>query len=382
MHAGITVSYKTIVDKLLRDFPFDEKVDNEQVIEWLAEFMAHTNAGITMESKVAYISIIDGRGDLPVDLYKIKQAAELSGALTLQDAECGKGRLIPMRWSTDNFHMRYHMDNRDYTTQANSTYTVGQGVIFPSFGCGVVALSYEGIPLDCEGFPMIPGEQQWLEAAAHYLAHRIARKMWLRNEITSEKYFAIERDKEWYFAQAVNHAKQFNGVDDAESFKNQMVRTIPSIQDHTSFFANMQLPEQRFFRNKIGTSVGNGLGSVTITTPPNGIPSFTSGNQQVEYLPILITGTATSITNTTASSICQVTSMGNTPITNHGICYSTSANPMIADSIISLGTLVAPGQFTCSLTGLLPNTTYHARAYATHTSGTSYGNEITFVTLP
>jgi len=381
MYSGKTVSYKAIIDKLLRDFPFDEKVNNEECLEGLAEFMAHTNAGVTMESKVAYISICDGRGDLPFDLHKIKQAAELSGAKTMQDAECGIGTLIPMRWSTDNFHKRYHADARDYTTQSHSTYTVGQGFIFPSFPTGILALSYEAIPTDCDGFPTIPAEQQWLEAATFYLAYKIARKMWIRNEISSDKFELIERDRDWYFAQAVNHAKQFNGVDDMESFKNQMVRTIPSIQDHSSFFANMQLPELRFFRNKIGTSTGNGLGSVPIATTPSGIPGY-NPTAPAEYLPVLITGTATAITNTTASSICQITSFGNTPITDHGICYTIGVNPIVSDPKISFGTIAGPGSFTCSMTGLLPNTTYHARAYATHASGTNYGNEITFTTLP
>ena len=34
--------------------------------------------------------------------------------------------------------------------------------------------------------------------------------------------------------------------------KNATVRTIPAMQDHASFFANMQLPEQRKFRPKAG----------------------------------------------------------------------------------------------------------------------------------
>lgn len=377
MYGGNVVSYKAIIDKVLRDFAFEEKVNNEECLEWLAEFLAHTNSGVVMESKVEYIDITDGRGDLPFDLHKIKQCAKVSGVINAEDAQCGKGSIIPMRWSTDNFHKRYHSDSRDYTTESADTYTVGQGFVFPSFHCGVMAISYDAIPTDCDGYPTIPAEQQWLEAAAFYLAHKIARKMWLRNEITSEKYQLIDRDRDWYFAQAVNHSKQWNGVDEAESFKNQMVRTIPTIQDHASFFANMQLPEQRNFREKSGPLGGGGF----VNNLPQGIPTSTS-TTPVDYLPIITTGSATSITNTTAICINNLVSYGSTSITNHGICFSTTADPTIDNTVVNLGTIAAPQQFTTNLISLTANTTYYARAFATHGTGTSYGNQITFTTLP
>lgn len=250
MYAGKVVSYKTIVEKVFRDFAFNYDINDEECLEWLAEFLAHTNVPVIMSNTIDYIEIHDGRGELPANLYKIKQAAELVEVLNIEEARCGKGSIIPMRWSTDNFHNRYHMDNRDYTTQSNNTYTVGQGFIFPSFKTGFVALSYVAIPTDDCGYPTIPAEQQWLEGATFFIGYKIARKLWIRNEITADKMQFFERDRDWYFAQAVNHAKQWNGVDEAESVKNSMVRTIPAMQDHRTFFANMQIPEMRKFREK------------------------------------------------------------------------------------------------------------------------------------
>lgn len=255
MYAGKTVSYKAILDKVIRDFGFNYDIHEEEGLEWLAEFMAHTNVGVVMDNKIAYISVCDGRGDLPDDLHKIGTVANVEGAATLEEASCGAGRLLPMRWATDYFHSRYHMDNRDYTSESRETYTVGQGFIFTSFSDGIIAMAYSAIPTDDCGYPTIPAEQQWLEAATHYIAHKIAKKLWIRNELAADKYMMIERDRDWYFAQAVNHAKQWNGVDEAESVKNSVVRTIPDIQAHASFFANMQLPEQRKFRPKAGTGL-------------------------------------------------------------------------------------------------------------------------------
>lgn len=255
MYSGKVFSYKHIIDKVHRDFGFNYDINEEEGAEWLAEFMAHTNVGIVLEKKLAGIKITDGRGCLPTDLHKIIQTACVQGVCSVEEIVCGKGQKLPMRWSTDSFHAKYHVNNCDYLCDSMLTYTVGQNFIFPSFPVGFILLAYDAIPTDEEGYPTIPSEQQWLEGATYFIAHRIARKLWIRNEITSDKYQIIERDKEWYFAQAVNHAKQWNGVDQAETVKNSHVRTIPSLQDHNTFFANMQFPEQRYFRPKVNSSI-------------------------------------------------------------------------------------------------------------------------------
>jgi len=376
MYSGNTVSYLTIVDKVFRDFGFKYDINDEEVLEWLAEFMAHTNSGITLEDKICYLEVCDGRANLPIDLHKIKQTVEVSGAATIEDAKCGKGRMLPMRWSTDNFHMRYHKDSRDYTTQSANTYTVGQGFVFPSFSKGMLAISYEAIPTDDCGYPTIPAEQQWVEAAAHYIAYKIAKKLWLRDELRGDKYQAIERDKEWYFAQAVNFSKNWNGVDDAESFKNQHVRTIPSIQDHASFFANMQLPEQRYFRPVAG-------GSITNTTPnTTGVQSLSNrASNNPNVLPVIVTGAATVITAISATVVSQLTSYGSAPITNHGNCWDTLPNPTTSAFVSALGAITAPGSFSTNLASLTTGTIYYVRSFATTATGTSYGNQTTFTTL-
>ncbi len=67
-----------------------------------------------------------------------------------------------------------------------------------------------------------------------------------------------------------------------------------------------------------------------------------------------------------------------TAITAKGIAYGTSPNPTTANSIASAGT--GSGDFSANLTGLTPGTTYYARAYATNTSGTYYGAQVSFTT--
>ena len=97
----------------------------------------------------------------------------------------------------------------------------------------------------------------------------------------------------------------------------------------------------------------------------------------ISNTPSITTTAVSAITATSASSGGNVTSSSST-VTAKGICYSTSPNPTTANTTISGGTGI--GSFTSSITGLTSNTTYYVRAYATNSSGTSYGEQTSFTT--
>jgi len=95
-------------------------------------------------------------------------------------------------------------------------------------------------------------------------------------------------------------------------------------------------------------------------------------------LPVLTTEEAREITITTATISGKVTSDGGAEVTARGICWGTSHEPALEDNFKASGT--GAGEFTCSISGLSPNTEYYARAFAENSVGMAYGNEVTFVT--
>jgi len=94
--------------------------------------------------------------------------------------------------------------------------------------------------------------------------------------------------------------------------------------------------------------------------------------------PTVSTTTVSDIGTTTAVCGGSITSKGNADITERGVCWSTESYPTIANSKTSDGT--GKDFFTISITGLSAGSTYHARAYATNSIGTSYGDDISFTT--
>jgi hypothetical protein len=92
----------------------------------------------------------------------------------------------------------------------------------------------------------------------------------------------------------------------------------------------------------------------------------------------LTTTAASAITGVAATSGGNITNDGGGSVTARGVCWSTSPNPTIANSKTTDGT--GTGSFSSSITGLTGNITYYVRAYATNSSGTAYGNQISFTT--
>jgi uncharacterized protein (TIGR02145 family) len=146
----------------------------------------------------------------------------------------------------------------------------------------------------------------------------------------------------------------------------------------------------------IKTNDGTGTGSFTSTisglTPGSTyyVRAYASNNIGTGYgnqyvitttteLISLTTTAISSITPTTAVSGGNITSDGGSEVNDRGVCWSPTPGPTIANNITTDGT--GTGIFTSEITGLTPGITYYVRAYATNSTGTFYGNEVTFNTI-
>ena len=95
-------------------------------------------------------------------------------------------------------------------------------------------------------------------------------------------------------------------------------------------------------------------------------------------LPTVTTTVVSNISDNFATSGGNVSAGDGTPIYIRGVCWSMSPNPTVFDSHST--DCGGSGNFVSHLTGLVPNTVYFVRAYATNSLGTAYGNELSFTT--
>ena len=112
--------------------------------------------------------------------------------------------------------------------------------------------------------------------------------------------------------------------------------------------------------------------------PLNTIDSITYTIPNPGNLATLTTTNASNVTTASATLGGNITADGGSTVTQRGVCYGTTTNPTTANSTTNDGS--GTGSFVSNLTGLAASTTYYARAYATNSAGTAYGNEVSFTT--
>lgn len=116
--------------------------------------------------------------------------------------------------------------------------------------------------------------------------------------------------------------------------------------------------------NKNGTGYGN---EVTFETGSIRVP-------EVSTDPVI-----SSITSTSAVSGGVIGYNGGATVTAKGVCWNTVTGPTLDNPHTTDGE--GNDHFVSRLSGLTGNTTYYVRSYATNSTGTAYGNELSFTTF-
>jgi len=144
---------------------------------------------------------------------------------------------------------------------------------------------------------------------------------------------------------------------------NDFVATDTSLQPNFTCIMTGLTPNTKYYVRAYATNGG-------------GIVYGPQRNFTTKSRPTITLDSATNITSLTASCTYHITFAGYATVTARGICYSTTPNPTLNDSVIA-GTA---NTGTLQLSGLTPGTTYYVRAYATNNFGTGYSNQISFTT--
>ena len=148
-------------------------------------------------------------------------------------------------------------------------------------------------------------------------------------------------------------------------------------------------------KNQLGAKTSKGSFSAHLTGLSDGtkyyVRAYAQNENNIVYgdqksfttlilvIPTVTTSPISSLTENSAESGGNITDDGGTPITARGLCWNTQEYPTTDNEIIEdSGT--GTGEFISTLTQLENGTVYYARAYATNSVGTSYGNQVRFTT--
>ena len=152
----------------------------------------------------------------------------------------------------------------------------------------------------------------------------------------------------------INNPCKTNNGTGTDSF----VQKVTGLEPNTLYYV------RAYAVNKIGTAYGEEMKVLT-----HAFPTITA------------TTPVTDIIATTATSGGNVTDDGRTPIISRGICWSRYNNPTVnLDTKIVEDNNPGIGSFVCHMTGLIPETKYYVRSFATNSVGTNYGSQVYFTT--
>jgi hypothetical protein len=258
---GKYISIKTIIEGVYRDYGFSNDLDWVDALEWAGEVLDLISAPKQYISKVTDgnselqhpcpIKIENYRGCLPEDLSSIISVREYT-------------EQIEMLPSADTFFLdrRVPQTTLDTNTDFTSPLKVDQNLycgdkiqykiqnnhIFTSFKEGEVEISYRALPVDCDGLPLIPDNIKYINAVKHYIAAKIAFRMFIQDKINGQKLQKIEQERDWYIGAATT-AGVNPTLDEMESWKNQWLRLIPSINQHSNSFRYHSEPSKQINHN-------------------------------------------------------------------------------------------------------------------------------------
>ena len=244
------INIREVLSRVLRH-PLLQDVNLEQAIQYTIDFIGIFGLPEFYQDKETKIEIEDYRGLLPCDLIQI-----------IMVKECKTN--IPLRSMTAEFNpggRHYHQVRHEpqFKTQGR--------VIFTSFKCGDIIISYKAIPVDDEGLPMIIDNTKYLRALELYIRCQVFTILFDMGKITQQVLNHTEQEYSWAAGQLEEEFK-IPSVSEMQSITNILNQLISRENEFYNRFEALGNKEHNkihnnnsVFRENIHTLLPMGVGN-------------------------------------------------------------------------------------------------------------------------
>lgn len=233
------VSINFIIEALYRDLALDQEPNWLDWVEWAAEALDYIGARLqyvirsTDNCDQPYLEVVCNKAKLPKDFHKIITPVVFNGKVLLPQ----HNDKIYANPNTNEVTATFQNDPVDSSVapQINMTsepitgsdyYTIVDGCIVTSIESGNLIINYLAIPMDDQGFPMIPDEYFYRDAIKAYITYRIDHIAYRKGSITDRVY--NESKQRWiYTSQAARNEANMPTTDEMELIKRQWIRLYP-----------------------------------------------------------------------------------------------------------------------------------------------------------
>lgn len=208
----------TIIDKVIRDTQDMFTVDRNAFGNWVAEAIEQIGGHSQYEYNT-YVAMTDNHGQviMPCGVHKIQSVVSSSGSV-------------------------YSSANR-VATGCSNTY-VYKAPYLRVGNFDTLAISYIAIPLDEDGYPLIPDHIAYVEACFRYVIYKLMYKKFLNGDIAGSTYSKLEQDWRGY-ARGAKGVSNMPDKDAQERIRLMRGKLIPHVNAYYNNFATVyteQLP--------------------------------------------------------------------------------------------------------------------------------------------
>ena len=204
------------MDRLTRN-PLLEDIPFETVVDYAVDFLRIVGMPNTFWEKTEKIQIVDYRGILPCDFYKMIQ-------VRLIDKEHNMGAF---RYSTDSFHM-----SNTKPKYGGLTYKLQGTCIITSIEKGEIEIAYRAMPIDEEGYPMIPDNSSYSRALELYIKLQWFTMLFEAGKLSAQVLTNTQQQYSWAVGQAQSDLIRPT-IDEMEAISNMWNKFLPdSTDDH------------------------------------------------------------------------------------------------------------------------------------------------------
>jgi hypothetical protein len=286
-------SIKVLITKIVRDLNMTNDERIWDTIEWIAEGLEHIGSYNQYVAKGIQFELCDSfKYPIPCDLVKLtamntggRPLSYLTGTMDMQDAKffkqpytqpvpkiCGEftqadGTPIFINCGTGNINNPNNVNgNETIATAAGNSgftntrpgYVVNGGWFNFNFSSGLVSLSYLGLLVDCDGYPMIPDMASVREALFKYVVMKFHYSKYILGQIPPSVYKDMQEDWHWYCSQARGEMNMPT-LDKMESIKNNWLRLKPLLQQESYGFTDIGVNSRTNGLGAIGLTGNNGI---------------------------------------------------------------------------------------------------------------------------
>lgn len=237
------ISIKAVIANIYRDLGLSTELPTDDVIEWIGSALEFIGAYGQYEPKIAEFDIDEYKVKIPLDLYKLVYVTYNGYPLTFAGKHLGNNIFCP----------NCTIPTQDINTTNGTLSTSGCGgatfylndtYIITSIQTGKICLEYIAIPVDEDGYPLVPDNVSYMKALTCYVTKMLDYREWRKGNIPDKVFQHSEKEWNWYCAQAKG-AANMPDLGQLERLKNVMVRLIPKQNEFNTLFRTNGSQERR-----------------------------------------------------------------------------------------------------------------------------------------